>query len=230
MGEFGVNNSANNFGASAGLLSNTFANRPAQAAEGTLFMATDTLIMYRYNSTDGIWQQIGGGGGSGFVYAINGLSPYNNETVALGGTLVNNTSIFSGDENYSFEFFKNGTNMPYFSLRPNENYYYIGHPEYGNNNFIELYDFADALTINFKTNFYIQCNQGCGLFASTIGSKTIIGDWANFVNGSIFGVDDVDETLIVNENLLVPYAGGNSGLHLKIKVGSQNYVISLNYA
>jgi len=90
MGEFGVNNSAINFGSSAGLLSNTFNNRPAQAAEGTLFMATDTLLMYRYNSTDGIWQQIGGGG---VLSANNGLNIDNN-VIKLGGELQEYTEIF----------------------------------------------------------------------------------------------------------------------------------------
>ena len=37
---FGVQNDANNFGYSAGLLANTIANRPIRAALGTLFVST----------------------------------------------------------------------------------------------------------------------------------------------------------------------------------------------
>jgi len=84
---FGLENSANNFGKSAGLLANTIALRPVQAALGTIFIGTDNLIIYRYNGNS--WDVIGGGGFSG---ANNGLS-IDGTNVVLGGQLIEATEI-----------------------------------------------------------------------------------------------------------------------------------------
>jgi hypothetical protein len=84
---FGLENSANNFGASAGLLANTLANRPVQAALGTLFVGTNNLILYRYNGST--WDIISGGGIAG---ATNGLQVIGTN-IGLGGTLTQSTNI-----------------------------------------------------------------------------------------------------------------------------------------
>jgi len=93
MSDFGIGNSANNFGRSAGILANTTANRPAQAAEGTLFVDLDLLTLSRYDALgiEPTWQEIGGGGG-GIEGASNGLT-IDDTDVILGGTLTNQTSI-----------------------------------------------------------------------------------------------------------------------------------------
>lgn len=87
---FGLENSANNFGASAGLLANTLANRPVQAALGTLFIGTDNLLIYRYNGSS--WILIGGGG-AGIINAVNGLSKPNATSVGFGGILNSVTNL-----------------------------------------------------------------------------------------------------------------------------------------
>jgi hypothetical protein len=117
MGVFGVNNSANNFGASAGLKSDTISNRPAQAAEGTLFIATDTLVMYRYNSTVGIWQQIGGGV---VLSANNGLSIDNN-VIKLGGQLQQYTEIWQNEYTIAFRNNYNSGNTSFYINPPKYN-------------------------------------------------------------------------------------------------------------
>jgi len=96
---FGIENSANNFGRSAGLLANTIANIPIRAALGTLFIATDTLVIYRWNG--GMWELIGGGGVA-FGGATNGCSLYG-QAVGLGGILNTNTTVDCADT-YSFTF------------------------------------------------------------------------------------------------------------------------------
>ena len=97
---FGLENSANNFGASAGLLANTLANIPIKAALGTLFIATDTLAIYRWNGSN--WVLIGGGGVS-FGGATNGLSLYG-AAVGLGGILIANTTVDCANTfNFTFD-------------------------------------------------------------------------------------------------------------------------------
>ena len=86
---FGLENSANNFGASAGLLANTIALRPIKAALGTLFVSTDTLLLYRYNGTG--WDNISGSG-SGITGAFNGLQQQGSN-IGLGGVLSEATEI-----------------------------------------------------------------------------------------------------------------------------------------
>jgi hypothetical protein len=95
---FGLENSANNFGASAGLLANTLANRPVQAALGTIFYGTDNLFIYRYNGTNWVTYTTG----AGISGATNGLQVIG-ANVGLGGTLTQNTDI-SGIGSFSFKF------------------------------------------------------------------------------------------------------------------------------
>lgn len=105
---FGLENSANNFGASAGLLANTLANRPVQAALGTLFVGTNNLILYRYNGST--WDIIGGGGISS---ATNGLN-VNASQVRLGGALITNTQIETS--NFSLDFYASSTSTAQFKV------------------------------------------------------------------------------------------------------------------
>lgn len=105
---FGLENSANNFGASAGLLANTLANRPVQAALGTLFVSTDTLLLYRWTGL--AWVEISGGAVYG---AFNGITQFGT-LFGLGGGLVQNTQIYT--DAYPIEFIAGGTNTPQFKV------------------------------------------------------------------------------------------------------------------
>lgn len=84
-----------------------------------------------------------------------------------------------------------------------------------------VYFFADndnafALIIsNGYTNF-----QGDGPF-------TQIGDCAATQNSTTFGVNDSSQTLSGSGNLRSASAGGNSGQHLKIRLGGTDYKIQL---
>jgi len=95
---FGVQNDANNFGYSAGLLANTIANRPIRAALGTLFVSTDTLLLYRW--TGSAWVEISAGGGT-ITGAFNGCQEQANE-IGLGGELSEATDIITKDFPISF--------------------------------------------------------------------------------------------------------------------------------
>jgi hypothetical protein len=105
---FGLENSANNFGASAGLLANTLANRPVQAALGTIFIGTNNLIIYRYNGNS--WDIIGGGG---FAGATNGLN-FNGGLVRLGGALINDTQIVTNLN--KIDFYASSTSTAQFKV------------------------------------------------------------------------------------------------------------------
>ena len=85
----GVENQQNNFGYSAGTLAKPFAQRPTRAALGTLFISTDTLLLYRWTGTT--WVEISAGGGT-VTGANNGLQDVFN-TIGLGGSLDQNTTI-----------------------------------------------------------------------------------------------------------------------------------------
>ena len=77
-------------------------------------------------------------------------------------------------------------------------------------------DNAFALIIsNGYTNF-----QGDGPF-------TQIGDCAATQNSTTFGVNDSNQTLSGSGNLRSATAGGNSGQHLKIRLGGTDYKIQL---
>lgn len=141
--ELGIQNLANNFGYTAGLLSNTLANRPAMAALGTIFYSTDTLQIFRYTGTT--WVEYGAGGGGGITGADNGLSVVGTE-VYLGGTLLGSTQVvldvnsftFAGD-NFGADFFIDPVNYLY---------------AFGRNNVLDT-----GLNINIDGNLYLLYTQ-----------------------------------------------------------------------
>lgn len=111
---FGLENSANNFGRSAGLLANTTALRPVEAAEGTIYVDVQTLLIYRYDAIiTNSWQQIGGGGVTG---AFNGCQEQSSQ-IGLGGTLIEATQIETTD--YPIEFFAGATDTAQFKVITN---------------------------------------------------------------------------------------------------------------
>ena len=110
---FGLENSANNFGRSAGLLANTTALRPVEAAEGTIYVDVQTLLIYRYDAiTTNTWQQINGGGGA-ITGAFNGCQEQANE-IGLGGVLSEATVIET--ENFPITFSSGATTTPQFGV------------------------------------------------------------------------------------------------------------------
>jgi len=106
----GVQNNANNFGYSSGLLANTIANRPIRAALGTLFVSTDTLLLYRW--TGSAWVEISGSGGT-ITGAFNGCQEQANE-IGLGGTLTEATQIETTD--FTIEFSAGATDTAQFKV------------------------------------------------------------------------------------------------------------------
>jgi hypothetical protein len=110
---FGLENSANNFGRSAGLLANTTALRPVEAAEGTIYVDVQTLLIYRYDAINtNSWQEIGGGGG-GITGAFNGCQEQSNQ-IGLGGQLSEATDINTKD--FPITFNADAINTPQFSV------------------------------------------------------------------------------------------------------------------
>jgi hypothetical protein len=81
---FNVTNAKN----TPSIAADTFANRPAVAATGAVYIATDTGSMYRYNGS--AWTSIGGGGVSGSGTAT--YIPYWTSASALGSTTLTFTT------------------------------------------------------------------------------------------------------------------------------------------
>jgi hypothetical protein len=157
MADFGIGNSANNFGRSAGLLANTLANRPTQAAEGTIFIDVDTLIMYRYNSFVEFpdWQIIGGGG-SAFTGANNGLN-IDYGPVELGGELTKSTTIDISDYNFNF----NDGQGWNFNMVTGQMLLGLTEDEDGNNRYIEInQSYIRNFVLQSDDYSYVNIEQG----------------------------------------------------------------------
>lgn len=101
----------------------------------------------------------------------------------------------------------------------------------GNDNYL----FGDYQSVT--NGVYFQADNDIGIARIFSGGgyfnfeadavTTRIGDIGGTNNGTTFGVDDQNETLSGTTNLLSGTAGGNSGQHLKIKIGTTQYKISL---
>ena len=202
---FGLENSANNFGASAGLLANTLANRPVQAALGTLFIGTDNLLIYRYNGSS--WILIGGGGVA-FGGATNGCSLYG-QAVGLGGILNTNTTVdlqntvsFTFDNitvftigNYTQPTFivSGGANQiyTYYNLQQKGilldyvvGQYILGHT--GAGNYINVYDDINEIRTFIVGNSYgFNCAQSYVKVGEWSGSGTNLSTTYDFSSNRI---------------------------------------------
>ena len=87
-----------------------------------------------------------------------------------------------------------------------------------------------GLKLDFVNDIYYLGSTGTSGVTSVIvnnaSQRVQIG--ANFGgNSSIFGIDDNHQTLFVSSNLLIGTSGSSSGLHLKINVDGNDYVIEL---
>jgi len=172
MADFGINNSANNFGRSAGLQANTLANRPTQAAEGTIFIDVDTLIMYRYNALIELpdWQIIGGGG-SAFTGAQNGLNT-DYGPVELGGELTKNTTIDISD--YSLNF-TTGTGWN-FNFEIGSIILGLNDDEDGYNTYIEITDSSIFNTVvQSDSNNFVAITHNASTY--NIATNEYYADW-----------------------------------------------------
>lgn len=240
---FGIENSANNFGRSAGLLSNTASNLPIRAALGTLFIASDTLVIYRWNGT--AWDTIGGGGGA-FNGAENGLSVNFFNKVVLGGTLTQNTDI--NCLNYGFKFevfnsfaigdgieptmiFNSSTETIITSVGGNNKGLYL---DFLNNQ----YNFGDFTNTNSGTTIVINdltqiiqtqhTGSNRGLKLDFGGLQYWLGDYDGITNGYWLQIDDTSGELKFNgANLISATSSGNSGQHLVIVLNGSTYKIKL---
>lgn len=174
---FGIENSANNFGASAGLLANTLANIPAQAALGTLYITTDTLEIYRYNGTT--WLRVGSG--NGLIGAYNGLGATyigNDLYVGLGGSLSENTQIDITD--FPLEFYNNTTTTANFRIVGNTGlgeYAYVTSIASTNDGGVYFGNFETSGTIQSKS-FLLQIPTL--LYLNKTGGDVVIGSTTNF--------------------------------------------------
>lgn len=239
---FGIENSANNFGRSAGLLANTFAQRPITAALGTLFIASDTLIVYRWNGT--AWDTIGGGGGV-FGGVTNGLQILGG-AVGLGGSLTQNTDINCFNYAFKFEVFNSfaigdGTEP---TLILNSSAQTITTSFSGSEN---------GLKFNFSNKQYLLGDfnydfNGTHLFIADTAQKILtvnnnnyrglnldfgnlqywLGDYSSTTNGYWLMIDDNNGELYFNGvNLESSNSSGNSGQHLVIVLNGNQYKIKL---
>jgi hypothetical protein len=156
----GIENSANNFGRSAGLLSNTIANLPLRAALGTLFISSNTLEIFRWSGAG--WVTIGGGGGV-FSGTTNGCNLYTPGNVGLGGNLTQSTTINCSLFDFTFN---------------NYSTFYIG-------NFVE--PTIELLNLSFNKSIITHYNGNpAGLFLDFANNEYRFGF---FAAGSFYMVD-----------------------------------------
>lgn len=230
---FGIENSANNFGRSAGLLANTIANRPTTAALGTLFVGSDNLILYRYNGST--WDIISGGGIAG---ATNGLQVVGTN-IGLGGTLTQNTDI-SGIGSFSFKFqnyssfaIGNSTepSMIFDTVAETVITYYNGFAnglnfDYGS----DVYTFGDFTGTTNATHFIIDngseeittFSQGFskGLYLNFANDVYNFGDSSNVTNGTYIMVDNSAQEIKTYDS--------GSQIGLKLDFANNQYFLGNN--
>ena len=191
---FGIENSANNFGRSAGILANTLANRPIRAALGTLFIATDTLEIYRW--TGSLWLLLGGGG-TVFGGATNGCTLFST-AVGLGGTLQQSTNIYTQD---LYEFTISGGLGDVFHIDTLNDIYVFGKGQ----------DLDTGLQLNLSASsvFFSYLTYQTGLNLDFANRLYQLGDYNNnYFNGTKLIVD------VFNSNIRTQYFASDLGLNL----------------
>lgn len=170
----GVQNNANNFGYSSGLLANTIANRPTRAALGTLFVSTDTLLLYRWNGTG--WDIISGSG-SGITGAFNGLQQQGSN-IGLGGSMEEATQIDTS--NFPIEFYDNLNSTSSFRIIGNQGtgeYAYVTSIAATNDGGVYFGNFETSGTIQSKS-YLLQIPTT--LYLNKTGGDVVIGSTTTF--------------------------------------------------
>jgi hypothetical protein len=215
MADFGIGNSANNFGRSAGLLANTTALRPVQAAEGTIFVDVETLLIYRYDAiNEAGWQEIGGGGGS-IADAVNGLSIYDGTTVGLGGTLTQPETVIEGNtflwrttsQGYQQGFYLNFDGEIYtFGIEENANGD-AAYTSYSSNNiFTQIYNenSLGSITINHGAIDYFITRE-YDYYDGNTTSYNIFGAnyFETYISQNYTFVDDEEDTIVVEGRIRI---------------------------
>jgi hypothetical protein len=214
MADFGIGNSANNFGRSAGLLANTTALRPVQAAEGTIFVDVETLLIYRYDAiNEAGWQEIGGGGG--ISLATNGLSIYDNIAIGLGGSLTQPETIIEGNtflwrtisQGYQQGFYLNFDGQIYsFGISEN-NDGDVAFTSYSSSNiFTQIYNenSLGSITINHGANDYFITRE-YDYYDGTTTSYNIFGAnyFETYISQNYTFVDDEENTIVVEGRIRI---------------------------
>lgn len=100
-----------------------------------------------------------------------------------------------------------------------------GQFRFGNLNSGDYLEFNSSQNAIYNSKLFFITYVASGL--SCNGGQTFIGDIDTNVNGTVFAVDDNNQTLIASGNLSVGSSGSSSGQHLKILVGGTPYVIEL---
>ena len=103
--------------------------------------------------------------------------------------------------------------------------YMIGDTITGNNVLNINAGAGDTTFLNTNTFKIVSFNSG--LICDATQGTSLLGDNQNMANGTLFGINDTLETLFGSSNLLTTHSGSNSGYHLKINIGGNDYVIQL---
>jgi len=208
-----INNSIANIDGTPGAASGVFSNRPSAAnvANGTLYFATDTAVIYQ--AVAGSWVNYAGGGGGGSSTGVNGLNGTTN--IALGGTLNDDTNIDA--DNFSFDFqnlksslFKTTLGNSIFlqdgiaGIRTEIDFEQKGVLVFGDR--VLLGDYIDG-SLNFNvevdtgTIFTNYSSQGTnGFILDFVLNQYKLGDYQNQVGGSALLIDATNGNIITFYN------------------------------
>ena len=161
-----LNNGVTNVNGTPGINSNTFANRPAatDVPAGSIFIATDTGVIYQSNGAT--WSTIGGGGGPtpGIDDVLSVNQPLSVPQVI---EMAGNTLFFQDGGANAFQFFtdgdiiigKPGEDQFNFQIFPGYSDFYLQEPTVGVNNL-----YISSLT-NGRTyklgDFLVRDNGNC---------------------------------------------------------------------
>lgn len=244
------NNGVANIRQTPGIISNISANKPgaADVATGTLYISTDTGTIER--SDGATWVSLGGGStadlqtvlGNGNISTI-GMQLYINGTppnaFALHDPGVSQWANYSNPDYIQILGYGTPTlNFTSNAFIRNDVAYQIeiqGLPG-GDKTVLGF----DSLTrqnsggtqftrLNYsKTTIQTSNNVGIiGLNIDFANRVYSVGDYFAQASSTFLGIDDLNQRLFCSLNLRSATAGGASGQHLKIRVGTTDYKIAL---
>lgn len=244
------NNGVTNIRQTPGIIANIFANQPgaSDVANGTLFIATDTGAIYRSDGAS--WIGIGGGSAPdlqtvltagntsslGFQLFVSGAAPnaftlhdpgtstwanYSNpdfiQIIGYGTPTLNFTSnsFIRNDVGYQIE----------IQSLPGGDKFVLGFDSLTRQNSTG----SQFARLNYsKTNIQTSNNVGIiGLNIDFANRVYSVGDYFAAASSTFLGIDDLNQRLFCSLNLRSTTAGGVSGQHLKIRVGTTDYKIQL---
>lgn len=213
MGEIILSgNYVRNFLGAPGIIEDLFDNLPAIAIPGTLFIATDTKELYRFNGVS--WDQIGGGGG---------VTPTWQDTLIAGSLLTQDNVIDVGDNNLRFN------NFNILEFAGNDFVLQSDHFNIASSSISDDGYITTAAGLNFRAGSYITSfSQSGTALSDNDGSEISFGNSSSLnlitPDGSFYQQGSSGEIAINGQSGLFLQANGNISVSMINEFQMQDFI------